>query len=236
MGQHYGSKVVTSSLELYLDASNVKSYPGSGTAWYDISGKGNNATLLGNSNFTTFNNVPCIDLDGIDDYVSVSNPDLLNPADASFSVEAWVSQDDLGYNGIVEARGANLHGFLIVLNYGGSGKLAAFLNSTSDTSQEIHYSTSSPWTDTETWVNATVVVNKSSDTIVFYRNGEQVGNQIGITESATLNGGSPRYWVGADLGGPEANMKINSLRHYSKALTEEEVKQNYEAYKGRFGL
>jgi len=37
--------VVSDGLVLYLDASNVLSYPGTGSTWYDLSGKGNNVTL-----------------------------------------------------------------------------------------------------------------------------------------------------------------------------------------------
>jgi hypothetical protein len=40
-----GPHIVTDGLELVLDAANPKSYPGSGTTWYDISGKGKHFTL-----------------------------------------------------------------------------------------------------------------------------------------------------------------------------------------------
>ena len=39
-----GPNVVEDGLVLALDAGNAKSYPGSGTTWYDISDKGNNFT------------------------------------------------------------------------------------------------------------------------------------------------------------------------------------------------
>jgi Concanavalin A-like lectin/glucanases superfamily len=37
---------------LNLDAGNPSSYPGTGTTWYDISGSGNNATLIGGPSWT----------------------------------------------------------------------------------------------------------------------------------------------------------------------------------------
>ena len=40
-----GPSIVTDGLVLALDAANHKSYPGSGTTWYDLSGNGNNGTL-----------------------------------------------------------------------------------------------------------------------------------------------------------------------------------------------
>jgi hypothetical protein len=45
MGTSYSPRTVTNGLVWCLDAANAKSYPGSGTLWYDISGNANNATL-----------------------------------------------------------------------------------------------------------------------------------------------------------------------------------------------
>ena len=47
MGVAYNTSIVTDGLVLCLDAANAKSYPGTGTTWYDISGNNNNATLYG---------------------------------------------------------------------------------------------------------------------------------------------------------------------------------------------
>ena len=47
MSVSYGSSIVTSGLLTCLDAGNAKSYPGSGTAVYDISGNKNHATING---------------------------------------------------------------------------------------------------------------------------------------------------------------------------------------------
>ncbi len=51
MSTSYSPRIVTSGLVLLLDAANTKSYPGSGTAWNDLSGEGNNLTNDG----ATFN-------------------------------------------------------------------------------------------------------------------------------------------------------------------------------------
>lgn len=47
MGFYRGPKIVTDGLVLYLDAANTKSYPGTGSTWFDLSGNGRNFT--GNS-------------------------------------------------------------------------------------------------------------------------------------------------------------------------------------------
>lgn len=53
MALSHSPSVITSGLVLYLDAANRRSYPGSGTTWFDLSGQGNHSTLV---NGTSFNN------------------------------------------------------------------------------------------------------------------------------------------------------------------------------------
>jgi hypothetical protein len=45
MGFFRGPNIVRDGLVLALDAASPRSYPGSGTTWYDLSGNGNNGTL-----------------------------------------------------------------------------------------------------------------------------------------------------------------------------------------------
>jgi len=44
MANQYGPKIITDGLMCCLDAGNIKSYPGTGTSWFDISGNGRNFT------------------------------------------------------------------------------------------------------------------------------------------------------------------------------------------------
>src|SRR6056300_874544 len=44
---NYGPKITTDGLLLALDAANSKSYPGTGTTWFDMSGNSRNATMNG---------------------------------------------------------------------------------------------------------------------------------------------------------------------------------------------
>jgi hypothetical protein len=51
MATLYNTSVVTNGLVLYLDAANVKSYPGTGTTWFDLSGSGNHHSIIGAPTF-----------------------------------------------------------------------------------------------------------------------------------------------------------------------------------------
>ena len=61
MASNYGLAIPTNNLEWLVDAGNAKSYPGTGTIWYDLSANGRNQSLIGGANYTTINNVACID-------------------------------------------------------------------------------------------------------------------------------------------------------------------------------
>ena len=68
MALAHSPRIVRDNLVLYLDAANTKSYPGSGTTWKDISGKGHHGTLI---NGTIFNsNENSMDFDGTNDQIS----------------------------------------------------------------------------------------------------------------------------------------------------------------------
>lgn len=47
----HGPSTITDGLILLLDAANTKSYPGSGTDFFDLSGRGNHHTLTGSPSY-----------------------------------------------------------------------------------------------------------------------------------------------------------------------------------------
>ena len=56
MSAFHGPRIILDNLVLCLDASNPRSYPGTGDKWYDLSGNGNHATQGGSSTYLTWNN------------------------------------------------------------------------------------------------------------------------------------------------------------------------------------
>ena len=70
MALAHNPRIVTDGLVLCLDAANSKSYPGSGTTWYDISGNGYNATLVGTvGHSSTFGGVFSVNGSQTTDYI-----------------------------------------------------------------------------------------------------------------------------------------------------------------------
>ena len=71
-----GPDIVTTGLVLSLDAANRMGYPGSGTTWFDRSGNSNNGTLSGGVGYST-SNAGSLTLDGVNDYIELTNNILL---------------------------------------------------------------------------------------------------------------------------------------------------------------
>jgi hypothetical protein len=77
---------VTDGLVLALDAGNAKSYPGSGTTWGDLSGNGNNGTLVNGVGYNGSNG-GSLSFDGVDDNVTTGK--VLVPRTGQFHIEGW---------------------------------------------------------------------------------------------------------------------------------------------------
>jgi hypothetical protein len=72
-----GPKIVDDGLVLYLDASNEKSYPGTGTTWFDISGNGRNCSWV---------STPSVGIDtGVKYFTTLGNR-CLGPASNSLGI------------------------------------------------------------------------------------------------------------------------------------------------------
>ena len=80
--------VQDSSLKLWLDAGNTFSYPGSGTVWNDLSGNGNNGTLVNGVAYSTANGGMMI-FDGANDYVNCGKVSQIENIGA-MSISVWI--------------------------------------------------------------------------------------------------------------------------------------------------
>jgi hypothetical protein len=77
MGVTYNPRIITDGLVLCLDAGNSKSYSGSGTTWFDLSGNGRNFTWVSTPSFTS----------GAIPYFSTLGNRCTGPASNSFGID-----------------------------------------------------------------------------------------------------------------------------------------------------
>jgi hypothetical protein len=223
---YYGG-IVKSGLVLDLDAAKMDSYPKTGTAWNDISGNKNNGTLTNGPTFNS-NNGGSIVFDGSNDYVDIpSNSTIALTGD--MTVCAWIYINSLsGYNAIVgKTNGGNPNPYDMYTNPS-SGTVSFFRGNGSS----YGYLVSNTGVTINTWQH--VAITMTSTTATHYLNGQTNGSG---TISTTITDGGGALYVGsrADFV-TKMNGRISNLLMYNKGLTANEITQNYNASKGRFGL
>lgn len=210
-----------SSLVMHLDAVNTKSYPGSGTDWFDLSGTNNTGSLKNNPTFSSSNTASII-FDGLDDYVQTP----LNIDSNPVSIMAWCRPYDV----------TSLNGRGIVLtDNGGWDKGLEFNNSQWLVHVGNNYAYTGVAATANTWYNCCLVYTASN--IFLYVNGILIwtyGSAPGSSAGSTVEIGRANYSAGA--GSRFFSGAISVVAIYNRALSSDEVLQNYNAVKSRFGL
>lgn len=229
MSLGHGASVVREGLVLHLDAASMKSYPGSGTTWSDLSGNGNNGTLVNGVGYSSENN-GTFTFDGLDDY-AVSTGGYHN--NISLTISLWFKPTNTisgGSNQVGRLWGTG--GDLECRFDGGgtaiNGRLACDIGGTNNLT-----SVSDNWLNTN-WYNLTIRFNSSLNSSQMYIQGEldssgTCGNFS--TQSSPIQIGRSASGFGSPFPG-----KISSFLIYNQVLTELEIKQNFEATRGRYGI
>jgi hypothetical protein len=216
--------VVTSGLLVNYDAGNTASYPGSGTTWTDLSGNGTNATLVNGPTFDASNG-GCIVFDGTNDYASLTRPSAIVTGGA-ITVSVWVRWTTTGTSiatiqAIVDNNHTGSQGFVIQDRPDLTPKIVGF-NGANSTYQ----------VGDGTWHHV-VGTNDQTNSKVYID---------GVLHAQVAQAGMPNVQALITLGcwqsGPSRflNGRIAQFQMYSRALTADEVMQNFLAHKSRYGL
>lgn len=208
MGVSGGPYIVRdSSLVLELDAADRNSYVSGSTMWSDLSGNGNNRTLI---NGPTFSNESggCIVFDGVNDYTTITIPTLEGTINFWwFYIQGTTQKVIMGDSNAFIYIGANTWHWYRPGDYSFAGN---FGNSTR-------------------WVNMTAVYTSNTNNSM-YINGVLAysSTTYTIVKSSTYN-------VAGNVYNPR-NTKFAAIQVYNRALSQSEISQNYNAQKSRFGL
>jgi hypothetical protein len=221
-------KIVTSSLRLSLEAFNKTSYTGSGTTWHDLSGNGFNATLVNSPSFST-DGTGSIVLDGANDYISLATSGF---GAASFSLEWWIKK-----------TAGDVDGYIHVTDSNDNPETRFTMNDT-QVSSAVYDAGAYRWNTavanitTNTWYHMVATITNGSQK--FYLNGVNTASGTGFYDGS-INGSIGEHTIGtynrpgAGYGGYWKG-SLAAYRYYTKVLTSEEVLQNFNARKWRFGL
>jgi hypothetical protein len=225
MSLGHGASIVRDGLVLHLDAANSKSYPGSGTVWSDLSGNGNHGTLVNGVGYSA-NNKGSLSFDGVDDYVSISGSRTLTAA--TFLIWLKRSGPQGSFDGIFFSRavgnttGLNYHALTNNLGYHWNGIASSY-----------NYNSGLLVPDSS-WCMCALTVSPSSAVFYLYTSLGLFMSTNSISHLSTTLGGLE---IGRDstlnrfMSG---NVSITAL--YNRALTPEEIRQNFESMRGRYGI
>jgi hypothetical protein len=225
--QIYGATkgVVQSGLVINLDAGNPLSYPGTGTLWTDLTGNGNNGTLVNGPTFNSANGGSVV-FDGINDNVTFpSNISLTN----KITVEVWVNLSATTRNtGWILGRESS---YRLIYANGSFTWVCATANNGWYTSPTVV--TASPVAATSGIFQVVGTYDGSRNRI--YVNGV-LKTTGGVLSGNILNINAYNLFKSGATNVDYGKGKLYLHRFYNKALSEKEVSQNFYATKERFGL
>lgn len=230
MALSHSPQIVTNGLVLALDAANQKSYNTvtSTSTWYDLSGNNKSGTLNGNityystnSGFLSFGLVSTTI-----DYVSLPANSINTNADLTLNY--WVKTPLPGSGGaytLSSGYTANSH---LQVRYVAGGALQIIK------SQITYMGTFSGFTAVSNAIYfLTITLTKSTNTWSLYVNGSFVSSFVSAQTFTTT---SPTLGING-LGNEERFAgNFYSFSYYNRALSAAEVSQNFNAYRGRFGI
>lgn len=230
MSLYHSPSIATDGMILCLDAANIKSYPGSGAAWTDLSGQRNDGTLTNGPAFDSANKGSIV-FDGIDDYMEY--PKQFFSGTDNFTISVWIKSDgtQVTYSCPISQGHINYQGFTFQIGWPTNSDLV-FIIGTGSSWPTISFSYN-PNADL-TWNQLTVT--KNGTTFTTYRNGINIASA-----THTINYGTFNFSIGRDTYNTDSSHrvwkgKISQASLYNRALSAAEIQRNFNALRGRYGI
>jgi hypothetical protein len=216
--------IVTTNLSMFLDAGNASSYPGSGTAWTDLSGNSRNGTLTGGPTYTSADGGSIV-FDGTNDFVQCSGSITATAATFVIWMRRNGSQDD--FDGIIYSRSATATGISF---FGITNKISYTWNNAANT-----YTWDSGLVIPDlTWCMVAVSVTSTAATAYLCQSSGITSATNTVSHASTT---LDDIKIGQDdLGGRYFTGNIAIAQLYNIALSAEQVAQNFAADRARFGV
>jgi hypothetical protein len=218
MGVKAGPRIVKEGLVFDTDAAVSRSYSGTGLTANGLVG-GIGGTLVNGAGYGTTNNGYFI-FDGSNDYINFGNNSSLQQTSGTISAWTKASAPGGGFRGILAKQLAYglfyTDSVLTTFDWGAATTRSTGLNIADNT-----------------WKNVVMTYQSGvSNGTIIYLNGVSV-----LTTTITITSQTSNLFGGAEVNaGQYAACQISSFNMYSRVLTPQEVLQNYNATKKRYGL
>lgn len=222
----YNPVIVTNGLVLCLDAANVKSYPGSGTTAFDLTRSSYNFSM-DNGASVNASNSGVFSFDGSDDYLNTTSIPSTFWNSGSWTVSLWAYFDTVNKgtdNGMVGHGTASANNGL---HLGERNRRIYFGFYSNDLQSDAVLNAT-------TWYNIVWRFAFGTKQKRIFLNGVQLasGGTVGYSgNTADTRIGNYTHTATTDMDG-----FLNNILFYGRVLDETEIKQNFEALRGRYGI
>lgn len=215
MGIAYNTSIVRNGLVLHLDAANPKSYSGSGTTWNDLSGNGNHGSLINGTAFDT--STKSFVFDGTNDYVQFT------PVNVQ-TICVW-GKFDTGIPLLAALVGMTATGDGALRTEGGSFR--AVPPASTDVN-DFHNGYISSF-----MINGVSNLSTNASGYFIVPNGRTLQQDfyVGAVGNSRSMSTLSHTFMGRVYKG-----RIYSVCMYNRVLSDEELKRNFEALRGRYGI
>ena len=219
MSLSHHPNIVRNGLVAYFDAGNRKSYPTTGTAWNDLTKNKYSTTLTSGPTFTSSNG-GAINLSGTSQYLAV-NGGMPSGTSTGFTFECWVRVTDLAsYRAITRTAGGLDIGVIQT-----TGAVTC-----DQTSVATICITASGAVVAGVWTHI-AVTRTTANLYTIYINGiskATATNSFTVTAATTIgySAFSTSHYFKGDM---------SIIKNYNINLSANEILQNYNATKSRYG-
>ncbi len=229
-----GPSIVTDGLVLALDAANHKSYPGSGTVWRDLSGNLNSGSLV-NSPIFSSDKGGILSFNGTDEYVSINDASSIDITGAITMEILFKAPNDVNIERLIikEVSGGTYGYGYQFARYNNDKMLATYNNGAT---RIFLYSNDLGTGFASNYIHTMYCYDGSNSQKIWVNGVDETGTVASFTPGFTggSTSGTPLYLM--RRGGEYAESDTAFVRIYNRGLSEQEVQQNYNAQKSRFGL
>lgn len=230
----YNTSIIQDQLYFHLDFANVKTYPGSGATAFNLKRAGDFSI----SGAPTFAN-KTVGFNGVNaGPFMFETSSLASHGLNSFTYQLLInpkssgSTDSVNEARIYEHTGwpTTYHVLRILQN--GSNQRFQFFGRGID--QGVEFSVASPETSDllNRWYFVTTTVDRTNNLVILYVN--NVRYQIALSGTTTSIGNASQLRIPSSYA--EAQVDLSCVMGYRKALTHQEVLQNFESVRGRYGI
>ena len=231
-------QIITDGLQLWLEPDVYGSYPGSGTSAYDLSTNRYTATLVNGVTYSTAR-APSFGFNGATNYRYIDTGQYLNSN--TFTVSSWfkssvtTTYQMLFSKETTAGRPWNYRLWLEIT----TGKLRG---DTADSGSASENLVSSAGYCDGLWHNGVFVRDAVGGNLYLYADGVQIATVSTTIASVTNN---QNVWIGKSAftgggggasGSYPVNGQIGQSLIYNSALTATQVKQNFNAMRGVYGV